>query len=362
MSYTKTQWTNDTAPAINETNLNKIEQGIYDNDSAITTINTNIGDLTDLETTTQTDIVSAINENVDNVGDLSGLTTTANTDLVSAINEVKGDIPTKTSDLTNDSNFITNQVNGNFAVSGQSAFTGGIRGKTINEGLGTNGYFYICDVTTTSNYQNQAIKFDVLQRARHGTVFITLSSLPTTGAIGVASFSCTGNIAPFYVLTNNVVKIYLAKSESYDDVEICNLEKGSYMNSTTITWVNQTVTTLPTGYVFATQEIPVPISKLTVSTTLSTKKAVITLTGVRMDCLICLSYHLGGGKNFGGSLLLNIGYGPTIVSSATHNDTGFSVSASGNGNSSIVVTINEDSITSGDIMIVKAYRTYNYTE
>lgn len=62
MSYTKTQWNNDTAPAINEDNLNKIEQGIYDNDSAITTINTNIGDLTALTTTAQTDLVSAVNE------------------------------------------------------------------------------------------------------------------------------------------------------------------------------------------------------------------------------------------------------------------------------------------------------------
>lgn len=35
MSYTKTNWVNDTEPAINATNLNKIEQGIYDNDVAI---------------------------------------------------------------------------------------------------------------------------------------------------------------------------------------------------------------------------------------------------------------------------------------------------------------------------------------
>lgn len=99
MSYTKTQWNNDTAPAINETNLNKIEQGIYDNDSAITTINANIGDLSDLETTTQTDIVGAINENVDNIGDLTTLTPTANTDLVSAINEVDSHADTNSTNI-----------------------------------------------------------------------------------------------------------------------------------------------------------------------------------------------------------------------------------------------------------------------
>lgn len=31
MAYTKTEWVNDSVPAINASNLNKIEQGIYDN-------------------------------------------------------------------------------------------------------------------------------------------------------------------------------------------------------------------------------------------------------------------------------------------------------------------------------------------
>lgn len=95
MSYTKTQWVNDQAPAINATNLNKIEQGIYDNDSAISTNTTNIGDLTTLTTTADTDLVSAINEvdshadtNATNIGDLTTLTTTAKSNVVSAVNEL----------------------------------------------------------------------------------------------------------------------------------------------------------------------------------------------------------------------------------------------------------------------------------
>ena len=35
MAYTKTTWVNGQAPAINAANLNKIEQGIYDNDAAL---------------------------------------------------------------------------------------------------------------------------------------------------------------------------------------------------------------------------------------------------------------------------------------------------------------------------------------
>lgn len=38
MAYTKTIWSNDTTPAVNATNLNKIENGIFNNDDLITTI------------------------------------------------------------------------------------------------------------------------------------------------------------------------------------------------------------------------------------------------------------------------------------------------------------------------------------
>lgn len=37
MAYTKTEWVNDSVPAINASNLNKIEQGIYDLDAEIST-------------------------------------------------------------------------------------------------------------------------------------------------------------------------------------------------------------------------------------------------------------------------------------------------------------------------------------
>ena len=43
MSYTKTTWVNDQAPAINATNLNHIETGIFDNDSMLTSILTTLG-------------------------------------------------------------------------------------------------------------------------------------------------------------------------------------------------------------------------------------------------------------------------------------------------------------------------------
>lgn len=63
MAYSKTVWVNDNAPALNATNLNKIENGIYDNAE-------NVDDLLDglinLDTTaspgtTDGDLYAAIN-------------------------------------------------------------------------------------------------------------------------------------------------------------------------------------------------------------------------------------------------------------------------------------------------------------
>lgn len=106
MSYTKTNWTNNSAPAINADNLNKIEQGIYDNDAAIASANTNIGTLTNLTTTEKSNLVGAINEvnsntetNMTNIGDLSDLETTTQTDIVSAINEVDSHADTNTTNI-----------------------------------------------------------------------------------------------------------------------------------------------------------------------------------------------------------------------------------------------------------------------
>lgn len=46
MAYTKTVWVNNQAPAINADNLNKIEQGIFDTDAAITNTNSTVANLT----------------------------------------------------------------------------------------------------------------------------------------------------------------------------------------------------------------------------------------------------------------------------------------------------------------------------
>lgn len=83
-------------------------------------INTNItGSLSNLDTTSKTNLVSAINEVNGKVGTLANLTTTAKTDSVSAINEVNGKVGTLTS-LTTTSKTDTvsaiNEVNSSVSV------------------------------------------------------------------------------------------------------------------------------------------------------------------------------------------------------------------------------------------------------
>lgn len=63
MAYTKTNWT-DTTP-INTTNLNKIENGIAENDTAI-------GNLSNLNTSSKDNLVTAINSVVENGSNNNG--------------------------------------------------------------------------------------------------------------------------------------------------------------------------------------------------------------------------------------------------------------------------------------------------
>ena len=140
-------------------------------------------------------------------------------------------------------------VSGNVSVNGQGVLPYGTRGTQLSSGGGTSGYMYVCDLETTTTYQNQVIKFDVLQRGRYGTLWICTSGNGTAGTLSVSYIRKDGNINAYYKTANNVVSIYLQKTEAYDSIEICGIEKGSYMAGTSITWKNQTVTSLPSGYV-----------------------------------------------------------------------------------------------------------------
>ena len=131
-------------------------------------------------------------------------------------------------------------------------FPNGFRGKTIAGGAGTSGYFYVFDMTTTDVYQNQFISFDVLQRNRRGHIDLQFKSSGAKGTMEISTIRKQGNIDVYYTNSNNVFSLYIKKSESYDNMEIINLEKSLYMKNTIITWKNITVSSLPSGYVTVT--------------------------------------------------------------------------------------------------------------
>ena len=72
MSYTKTNWVNGQAPAINADNLNKIENKLYDLDSSVSSLDTNKLEKTAVKTSTTTSATDTysctyINTQVDNL-------------------------------------------------------------------------------------------------------------------------------------------------------------------------------------------------------------------------------------------------------------------------------------------------------
>lgn len=147
--------------------------------------------------------------------------------------------------------YVDGDIIGNKVVYAESYVRSpnGYKGKVLNGGSGTSGYMYVCDIATTGSYQNQYFKFDVLQRGRIGSIKICFGSSATAGTLIISNIKKTGNISAYYVMSNNVCKIYVQKSEAYDNLEIVDLQKGTYMDATTITWKNTTVTSLPSGYV-----------------------------------------------------------------------------------------------------------------
>jgi hypothetical protein len=78
MDYTKTTWVNGSTSPINATNLNKIEDGIYNSAVAITSMDVDIGTLQEDMTTAQQDIID-INAEIGSMVLGATMTTNANT-------------------------------------------------------------------------------------------------------------------------------------------------------------------------------------------------------------------------------------------------------------------------------------------
>lgn len=133
-------------------------------------------------------------------------------------------------------------------VYGKTYTTQGMTVKTLANGAGTSGYMHACKITVDSTYQNQDIIFKIIQRNRSGEIILRFTATNSKDP-NISLFAKTGNIQAYIVKnTTSIWNLYIQKSEGYDNIEVVELSKGAYMYNTEITWINNTVTSLPSGY------------------------------------------------------------------------------------------------------------------
>ena len=120
----------------NENDDIEVAQSLSDNFSKIDTQIKNraseIGILSNLTTTSKSNLVSAINEHDSEIGNLSSLTTSNKSTVVAAINEVKGNTVTNSTNIGTMSNLTT--TNKNSLVDAVNEVKGKVDTNTINIG------------------------------------------------------------------------------------------------------------------------------------------------------------------------------------------------------------------------------------
>ncbi|UZT07943.1 hypothetical protein ONV75_08745 [Clostridium sp. LQ25] len=195
------------------------------------------------------------------------------------------DMPTKVSQFTNDSGYITasdidssqNHTHANKTVldgitsnkinywDNKLSLSGGkVTGKT-KFSQGTNVaymatttisgiYKHVAKITVRQNYQNQPITLDIIQRARFGTVIIEFKNSNTNDP-ELRRFTKIGELEAYlYKSATSTWELYIKMTEQYDCIDIMEFNKGEYMNLVDVTWTTDTLESLPTGYVTAVRQ------------------------------------------------------------------------------------------------------------
>ena len=123
-------------------------------------------------------------------------------------------------------------------------------GHNLDSGGGTSGYWYVCDITSTSQYQDQPIEFDVIQRERYGKIYIRTTGSGTTGILnlGYAYIEGYSGFNAYYYYENDKIQLYIQKQQGWDNADVY-IKKASYLRGIKITWNGSTVSSLPTNYV-----------------------------------------------------------------------------------------------------------------
>ena len=186
---------------------------------------------------------------------------------------VKADVGLGNVDNTSDMNkpistAVQNALNGKLSksggvVTGKTLFQHGTGVISLGNGGGTAGYMHVAQIKIGANYQNQPITFSIHQRnGIYGMLVIIFKSLNGPDP-ELQYIHKIGNIdAYIYKSATSTWELYLQKVEAYDSIDIIELNKGEYMNGTTVTWVDKTITTLPSGSIQAiTEYVNVNVAK-----------------------------------------------------------------------------------------------------
>lgn len=117
---------------------------------------------------------------------------------------------------------------------------------------GVNGYLHFAQIKINSAYQNRPITFELSNRSQQCTWFsITFKNANSTDP-EIQSFVFDGTIQIYIKrVASGTWKLFARKSEGYDEFYI-----NEYSNNnanTSITWLNELASTMPTGAVSATQ-------------------------------------------------------------------------------------------------------------
>ena len=117
---------------------------------------------------------------------------------------------------------------------------------------GQSGFLKVATIKINSGYANQPISLNVSQRGRDmiSTLNILFSNTSHNDP-DVVSFLKVGKIQSFlHKVGTGVWDLYIEKSESYDHIDIFNVQSGFYNkdnNRVVIEWKDELITTVPSG-------------------------------------------------------------------------------------------------------------------
>ena len=115
---------------------------------------------------------------------------------------------------------------------------------------GSAGYVKVAQMVIGGNYQNAPIKLHIIQRDVAETILQIRFANANNTDPALQSFVYQGG-KPAYLVKSatSTWNLYVQKSEGYDNICISQFYKPHYDSSITIIWIDEQVSSLPSGYV-----------------------------------------------------------------------------------------------------------------